>query len=181
MSISINFNLFLLGAGNSAPKEKESSKREKLKDRENEHVFVQQSSTAVHRSPRSLGELQIRFDFNVFRKQKLEKVLTQYLRYESKGWSRDENYHSTQFPSDFQQFIVKINAEAPRGKPFGIDFTKSGSSRAETGYWSLRLGIQEFPETLFEFRNKQTEIQFFNYKFLLRMMKYLGKPLITLF
>jgi hypothetical protein len=37
------------------PKEKESSKREKLKERENDNVFVQPST--VQRSPRSLGEL----------------------------------------------------------------------------------------------------------------------------
>lgn len=71
LSISIKCNLLLLRAENSAPKEKESSKREKLKDRENEHVLVQPSTTAVHRSPRSLGELQIRFDFK-FHESKTE-------------------------------------------------------------------------------------------------------------
>lgn len=42
--------------GNSTPKEKESSKREKLKERDAENVFVQPTA-AVQRSPRSLGEL----------------------------------------------------------------------------------------------------------------------------
>jgi hypothetical protein len=47
--------------GNSAPKEKEkeSSKREKLKERDNENIFVQPST--VQRSPRSLGELRITY------------------------------------------------------------------------------------------------------------------------
>lgn len=119
-------------AGNSAPKEKESSKREKLKDRENEHVFVQQSSTAVHRSPRSLGELQIRFDFN-FSEAEVRRALTQYLRCESKGWRREGIIIQPNFPPNFNSSLPK-SMQKRRGKSSGIEFTKRGRKR-ENGGW----------------------------------------------
>ncbi|CRK94373.1 CLUMA_CG007882, isoform B [Clunio marinus] len=50
-------SLLINRKGNSTPKEKESNKREKLKERDTDNVFVQ-PTTAVQRSPRSLGDIE---------------------------------------------------------------------------------------------------------------------------